>query len=345
MIRGFHIACVCFFPVLLGACAGNVKPEDPQNGGSVHWDPSAGPEPAVEINVANFNLLRPKDRTVEMSLDLPEVRSALAASVAGTNASLIGFNELDENYLQGGSSPLEDICADLPDSWRWCLEWPNDTHLFTLPDYSYANGFAYDSSVLGLDDCGYVWMSKTEQKWYEDPLLSYLYAGATRTCVWALFTHLASGRQFAFFVTHLPTESQGGGENMAGVLNSFAASKFPELPQILVGDLNSAASGSNQAPYSRMKEYWTDAYESVSAAGRIGKYAEYCGTLSGSSDSYFYDVDTFVRNHPERRIDHILYRGGFKASSYGMSVVTYNAGDGVRCPSDHLPVYTCLALN
>ena len=87
--------------------------------------------------------------------------------------------------------------------------------------------------------------------------------------------HKDSGKIFWVFVTHLPTADQGGQENMARVVNSFAQSKAGNDPSILLGDMN-AAPAKNADTYNALTEYWTD--------GNPDKW----GTHSGSSTNYYY---------------------------------------------------------
>ena len=315
-----------------------VGDQEPAPGPDPVIPPGPGPQPQTkelvfQLKVATVNLLKPEGRRTEMSLEEERVRRALGASIADTDASLIAFNELDDVFIAG----WEELGVTGP--WEWSLEWPNDIKESGEVLYSYSNGFAYDSTVLELKESGYVWLSKTEGgKWYTDPAEAYKKVGSPeRTCIWTRFVHKATGKEFYFFVTHLPTESQGGGETMAMNVLWFARSKAANGWQVLCGDFNSAP-GSNEKPYSTLKASWSDAYETVGAAGKLGPYATAQGTLSGSSTKYYYTADEFTKNHPERRIDHIMTRGDCSASTYSTVIHTYFYGGKYWCPSDHLPV-------
>ena len=321
--------------LILGACGKDVEDPEPNGSDIVDDDPPSGP---FSVKVATYNVLKPGGRIEEMSLAKAEVQKALGDAIIGTGASLIGFNELDSDCLSNGRYPLAEICSSLPVNWKWSLNWPNDIHADYTVGYSYSNGFAYDRLVLYLEDSGYVWLSKEQDLWYTDSKKAYLNVGSPeRTCVWARFRHQETGGRFYFFVSHMPTEKQGGGENMAAVLNRFTKEKAGNLPMVLCGDMNSAP-GANEAVYNKLKTCWTDAYETVGKAGALGTYSTYSGTLSGSSSSYHYSLETFTKGHPERRIDHIFTQGECTARSYATVKTTYSASDGVRCPSDHLPV-------
>lgn len=319
--------------------------------GEENGNPGGGETPVTPsldpglLKVATVNLLKPDGRRAEMSMDLVEVRTALKSSIVKTGASLIAFNELDQDFIQGGKYSLITICQGLSPSWRWSLEWPNDIHADNTVTYSYSNGFAYDSSVLELKESGFVWLSKEASEWYTEPSAAYLKSGSPeRTCIWTRFVLKSTQTPFWFFVSHLPTESQGGGATMATNLGLFTKSKAGDAPQILCGDLNSAP-GNNEFPYALLKTLWKDAYETIDTAGGLGPYASYQGTMSGSSGKYYYPVDTYTKNHPERRIDHIMTRGSCTAITYSTIVQNYMYGGKAWCPSDHLPVVATIDFN
>ena len=309
----FRRVCYIFLllQVLVSACKEVVDiPED---------NPESGP---VTLTVATCNVLKPSGRCAEMSLDQQAVRQALGRSIVNTGADIIGFNELDQNYLVGGIYSLSSSCKFTDMTWK--IEWPNDIHESGPLTYSYANGFAYNNTKITLEESGYVWLSKGEDTWYVKPASAYLNSGSPeRTCIWARMKHKASNKEFWLFVTHLPTDSQGGAYNMARVLNRYAAHKAGDAPAILTGDMNNAL---GKAPYRALISYWQD-----------GNVSSSWGTLSGSSANYHYTVDVFTRNHPERRIDHIMTRG-CTASDYRTIVETFTVDGQEWCPSDHLPV-------
>lgn len=315
--------------LLAGACGKDVvAPDDTKDP-----DPGGGNDPGKEatavINVATCNVLKPSGRREEMSLDNLTVREALARSIMDTGADLISFNELDETFLPGGPYSLPSSCATMK-GFQWKLEWPNDIKSTGSVAYSYANGFAYNGNVLRLEECSYVWLDKTEDRWYTSSTSAYSKVGSPeRTCIRARFTHLASGKDFWFFVTHLPTKSQGGAANMAAVVNHLAKSTTSEKPAILAGDMNSAL---GSVAYRNLLSYWSDS--NIEATW---------GTLSGSSANYYYTVDVFTTNHPDRRIDHIMTRG-CTASDYHTIVSTYTLNGKEWCPSDHLPLVATVTL-
>ena len=315
--------------LVTGACCGIVYAcgKDPQ--GQEGEDPEEEFTGPVTLTVATCNVLKPSGRRTEMSMETQIVRKALYKSITETKADIIGFNELDENFISGARYALPVACVALQ-NFSWQLEWPNDIHENSTVTYSYANGFAYNSAKLTLEESGYVWLSKEEDAWYVKPASAYLKAGSPeRTCLWARMTHKASKKVFWLFVTHLPTSSQGGAANMALVVNHFASHKAGSAPAILTGDMNSAP-GSDA--YGNLTRYWQDGNRNAT-----------WGTLSGSSTKYYYTVEVFTKDRTDRRIDHIMTRG-CKASDYHTVVVTYTADDKAWCPSDHLPVVATVTI-
>lgn len=297
----------------------------------------------VYLMVSTYNVLKPdasaRDQE-KQSMDNPDVRQALAESIADTNSDIIGFGELDETHLSNGKYSLASICSSIP-NYTWSLEWPNAISKSGRlnPTYStscdYSEGFAYNNEKLEVLEYGYVWLSKEEEIWYEDAESAYDKVGnPERTCIWIKFRHKSTGKMFWVFVTHLPTADQGGQENMARVVNRFAQSKARNEPSILLGDMN-AAPAKNADTYNALTEYWTD-----------GNTDEW-GTHSGSSASYYYPWEQMTSNSTyiqQRRIDHIMTKG-CTASSYKITPVTYEAADGnLWCPSDHLPVTAKVAI-
>ena len=328
-----------------------------ENGG----EPTATPP---SITVATFNVMRLDDDNRPAAAtegddkgkiarpanaivkDCSEMKVALGQAIYNTAADVIGLQEIGDNmYATGQTYSLQDIATAQGAAYTWKLNFPGSQS----GNYHYCNGFAYKSSVLTLNDSGKAWLrtggnsySTSSDSGSGDP---------NRYVVWALFTHKVSGKQFYFFVTQLPTFSQDDGSgtsnlNMAGGVNAFAASKTAVNRRILVGDMNAATGSSAEAGYNKLKEYWSDAYETVNAAGNLASfYQTYSGTQSGTGLNYLYSILQFCKNHPERRIDHIMTQGACTATTYKTVRTTYEF-DSVTCaPSDHLPVVCTITLD
>ena len=305
---------------LFSACGERIEQtelEEPQSG---EMEP---------LTVATYNVLKPSGRCTEMSMTSATVVKTLAKAISETKADIIAFNELDETLIGSGEYSLPYACRSLK-NYAWQIEWPNDIKNDGSLLYSYANGFAYDKTKLKVEDSGYVWLAKEGNEWFIKPSSAYEKVGSPeRTCIWVKMTHIASKTQFWVFITHLPTDSQGGAANMAWVVNNFAASKAGDAPCILLGDMNSKPSS---YAYRLLTRYWRD--------GNTNSW----GTLSGSSSSYYETVDEYSTDRSDRRIDHIMTRG-CEATDYRLVKTTYTASDGKRwCPSDHLPVVATVTI-
>ena len=331
----------------------------------------AGGEPTAEapgITVATYNVMRLDDDTRPAAAttgdsngkiarpanaivkDCAEMQTALGQAIYNTGADVIGFQEICEDmYNSGQTYSLEDIASAQSASYTWRLDFPASES----GNYHYCNGFAYKSSVLTLNESGKVWLRVGSESY--SPSSASNSGDPNRTVVWAKFTHKVSDKVFYFFVTQLPLYTQDGGSgtsntNMAGGVNAFATAKAGSYPQILVGDMNAAPGSSNEAGYNKLKNYWTDAYEAVSAAGNLATfYNTYSGTQSGTGETYLYSILQFTKNHPERRLDHIMTHGACTAQSYRTIRNIYEFGSGedaVTCaPSDHLPVVSYITLD
>ncbi len=297
---------------------------------------------AATTGDSNGKIARPANAIVK---DCAEMQDALGLAIYNTAADLIGFNEIGDNmYASGQTYSLEDIAAAQGASYTWKLNFPGSES----GNYHYCNGFAYKSSVLTCNESGKAWL-RTNSESYSTSSASNS-GDPNRFVVWAKFTHKVSGKVFYFFVTQLPTASQGGNTNMSGGVNAFATAKAGSYPQILVGDMNSAPGHSSEAGYNKLKTYWTDAYEAVSAAGNLASfYSTYSGTQSGTGATWQYSILQYTKNHPERRIDHIMTHGACTAQTYRTVRNIYEFGSGedaVTCsPSDHLPVVSYITLD
>ncbi len=331
----------------------------------------AGGEPTAEapgITVAMYNVMRfdsddrPSAATTgdnNGKIARPEnaiipscaaMQVALGQAIYNTAADVIGFNEIGADmYNSGQTYSLQDIASAQGASYTWELNFPASSS----GNYHYCNGFAYKSSVLTINESGKTWLRYNSESYSTSSQTDS--GDPNRTVIWAKFTHKVSGKVFYFFVTQLPTYGQDGGSgtsntNMAGGVNAFASAKAGSYPQILVGDMNAAPGHNNEAGYNKLKNYWTDAYEAVSAAGNLAAfYTTYPGTQSGTGDTYLYSILQFTKNHPERRVDHIMTHGACTAQSYRTIRNIYEFGSGenaVTCaPSDHLPVVSYITLD
>ena len=319
LIFGFFV-----LQVLFCSCEKNIGPDGGQ-------DPEGDSAGQITLTVTTYNVLKPDASArheTNMSMNDQKVRQALASTIATTQSDIIGFGELDATHLSNGKNSLQKICSAIRD-YTWSLDWPNSISSNGGLSHSYAEGFAYNNKKLELLDKGYVWMSKTEDIYYEKPAPAYGKVGSpARTCIWTKFKHKETGKIFWVFVTHLPTNSQGGQENMAKVLNRFTQQKAGNAPAILIGDMNANPSSET---YATLTKSWTD--------GNTQNW----GTMSGSASNYYYPTATYSNNRPDRRIDHLMTRG-CTAKNYRRTIITYKVGNEDWCPSDHLPVTATVTI-
>ena len=248
------------------------------------------------------------------------MRDAFGKVIYNTRADIIGFTEVDDNmndYTDPNS--IERLAEAQGCNYKYKF-----FSTTTEGGFGFANGFAYNEDVIELDDSGRAWYNNSGSTNYSTTSAKNS-GDPNRTYVWAKFTHKASGKQFYFFVTHLP---RGASDNKkaANGINNFARSKAGSLPHILVGDMNNADVESHECYEGSQKllEYWTDVYHSLNDSGKLLPfYQKYCGTQSGTGIDYHYSILVFCKNYPERRIGKIMTKGDCTATSYKTIRNTY----------------------
>ena len=307
------------------------------------------------------------------------MREAFGKVIYNTQADIIGFNEVEETMNEtSDANSIENLANAQGCNYTYKFFSSSEAGWFDKilgneGDLSFANGFAYNPEVLTLNDSGRAWYSNSGSTNYSTSSDSNS-GNPNRTYIWAKFTHKASGKQFYFFVTQLPTGASDNTKAANGI-NKFAASKAGSLPHIVVGDMNNAdhADHDCQAGAQKLLEYWTDAYDAVDEAGNLASfYKKYSGTQSGTGKNYHYSILDFCNNHPERRLDKIMTRGACTATTYktvrntytvrytgkayydegedpetGEPIITeYDLDEDVACyPSDHLAVVSYVTLD
>ena len=332
------------------------------------------------ITVALYNVYQEESRETSgktyMYLTHANVREALGTAIANTLADIIGFNELDDNFQNGGAYSLKTLAeAKGFTGYTWELDNPDDIkdEGWLSPSYktynNFANGFAYKTSLFEISDQNYVWLSHTaNNKYYNSRGDAYHNSGSPETtCVYAKFTHKVSGKQFYLFVTHMPTTkhiaSEIDSENedeiaarrlrVVNNLKYFTAAKAGSLPYVVVGDFNygpyiDTKKTQVQPLYTAMTSGgFTNAYDEVYDAGNLsGFYINYPGTQTGSN----WGAD-YMKNliYPQFRIDHIFLHDGFSqminAQSYKTIRTTYDVDEDTWCPSDHFPLVSYITFD
>lgn len=305
---------------------------------------------AATTGDSNGKLARPENAIIKTNTNM---RTALGLAIYNTNADVIGFNEIgDDMYESGQAYSLQDIVASQGAQYTWQLNYPGSQS----GNYHYCNGYAYKAAVLTKVSDGRAWLRYNSNSYSTSSDSNS--GDPNRYVVWVKFRHKISGKEFYFFVTQLPTYTQDGGGGssnlyMSGGVNAFAASKTDVNRRILVGDMNSVdhANNSNQAGADKLLEYWTDGYKAVLAAGNLSSfYQTYSGTQTGTAATYQYKWTQYTKNHPERRIDHVMVQGNLTVKSYRTVRNTYTVSasgyDDIECaPSDHFPVVCEISLD
>lgn len=312
------------------------KPSEP----SEPYEPVAGDS---TIRVLSYNLLVSSGRREEMKLD--KCRDTFGKIIRSADADIICFNELDEVF----ASQLPSIVGG--DRYKWNISYPNKIESGSLV-YYFANGIAYDSSKFSIVSKGMSWYtSKGTYTSLRSEASSY-HVPKYRTLVWCCLKHIPTQKNLYVVSTHLPLSDDGDyPPYWTGLAHRICATALGTLSKsvsytcILAGDFNSSSEEDDENSYghSIILENRTDAYDTLLDEGELGQYYKtYCGTLSGSSKKYYYETSVFTKNHPERRIDHIMYRNGdgieLHPKSYSTITTGYVQNGKTWRPSDHLPV-------
>lgn len=325
----------------------------------------SGTASATIINVGVYNLYAQSSRNKDyMSLTNSNVRAALGEAINKMGADIIGFNEIDSNFLNDGSYSIKTLSG--LSGYNWELDHPDDIdqdgNWLTGYTYStnckFADGFAYRSSMFTITDHNYVWISHTADNTYYDSRSSAYgnSGGPETTCVYAKFTHTKSGKQFYVFVTHTSTTDHIGSEvgadepydkedeaivarrgRIVNNLKYFCNQKAGSLPYIVMGDFNFGPYYDTKktracAAYTSMTSGGlTNAYDEVYAAGNMSDiYISYPGTQTGSNWGAHYMTNL---KYPQFRIDHIWLKDGstqnISAETYKTIRVTYDVMSSV----------------
>lgn len=333
---------------------------------TMRFDADYRPSDAITTMSQSNALWRPEGA---ISSDNAAMREAFGKVIYNTQADIIGFNEVEETMNEASdANSIEKLAESQGCNYTYKFFSSSeagwlDKILGNEGSLSFANGFAYNADVLTLNDSGRAWYNNSGTTNYSTSSDSNS-GNPNRTYVWAKFTHKASGKQFYFFVTQLPTDATNNTKASNGI-NNFAQSKAGSLPHILVGDMNSADHSKDgcQEGAQKLLEYWTDAYEAVDEAGNLAPfYKTYSGTQSGTGKNYQYSILDFCKNHPERRLDKIMTKGACTATTYktirnsytvrytGTGTdhegVEHEVDEDVACyPSDHLAVVSYVTLD
>ena len=342
----------------------------------------AGGDPtpsAAGITVGVYNIKMQENRTgtnnTYIDMSRTDVQAGLGSSIAGMGADIFGINEVGEDNMPGETHDIKAwaIAQGLSSSnYTWKMDYPNKVSRSGIISYSYsaemyyANVFAYNKNTIVVEDEGYVWLCNDEDDYWSSMKNAYEHSTGRHTAVWAKCRHKASGKRFWFIVTHFDTYlGNDDGDNLHNVksFKIFAQhlkNDVEDLPIIAVGDLNFGSKEEDKTTdcpnYLELTSYWTDVYDTMyaahSAAGDLNGwyYKTYNGTMTGTQHNYYYPFLSFTKNHPDRRLDHIIYKNSASQSvtptSYKTIRRTYVAeDDNTWCPSDHFAVVAYMTLD
>ena len=341
-----------------------------------------GGEPTAEapgITVGVYNIKMDENRTgtnnTYIKMDRSDVQAGLGSTIAGMGADIFGINEIGEDNMPGEEHDIKAwaIAQGLSSSdYTWMMDYPNKVSRSGVLSYSYsaemyyANVFAYNKNTITVEDEGYVWLCNDDDDYWSSMKNAYEHSTGRHTAVYAKCKHKVSGKRFWFIVTHFDTYyGNDDGDNLHNVksFKIFAQhlkNDVEDLPIIAVGDFNFGSKEEDKTTdcpnYGELTSYWTDVYDTMwaahNAAGDLNSwyYKTYNGTQSGSQHNYYYPFITFTKNHPDRRLDHIVYKN---SASHTVTPISYKTvrrtyvaeDDNTWCPSDHLAVVSYITFD
>ena len=193
-----------------------------------------------------------------------------------------------------------------------------------LPDYSYYGigrddgkqkgefmAIFYKKDKVELLDCGTFWLSDTP----DTPSKGWD-GQCYRTCTWTIFKDKQTGKQFAFFNTHLDHRGKQAQELGLKTITETIKKLIPnDIPIFLSGDFNTRT---DNPIYQPLKAIMTDSRELAPKTDRRGTY-----------NGWKERKDTVA-------VDHIFVRG-VEVSEFQ---VLRDKNYGVPYVSDHYPVLT-----
>ncbi|MBR0300140.1 MAG: hypothetical protein IJQ93_07480 [Bacteroidales bacterium] len=330
--------------------------------------------PGITVGVYNIKMAENRAGTYSqyISMDRADVQAGLGSSIAGMAADIFGINEIGEDNMPGQTHDIKAwaIAQGLSSSdYTWKMDYPNKVdrsgNIITGYTYSaemyYANVFAYNKNTITVESDGYVWLCNDEDDYWSSKKDAYDHSTGRHTAVYAKCRHKVSGKRFWFIVTHFDTyidNSDGDNLNNVKSFKTFAQhlkNDVEDLPIIAVGDLNFGPKEQDKTSdcpnYVELTSYWTDVYDKVKADGNMTDYYKtYDGTQTGSQHSYYYPFISFTKNHPDRRLDHIVIKNSSSQTvtplSYRTIRRTYEAEDeNTWCPSDHFPLVSYIVFD
>lgn len=318
-------------------------------------DKDGDKESAYSIKVCSYNLWTSNSRSKYLVPDKSIDRQrfwkpssvAMLEAIKDMDCDVMAFQEICDSIYgkKGAATSLKTLMKQSLPDYEWAV-WSNvdGKNADSGGKLSYSPGICYKSSVLSLSGSGIFWLGGNPDapRWGDG--FSPAYGDPRRACVWALFRHIESGKQFYFLSAHLDTRSFGGvsypevNDMNCKNLMEYADTKLVPrgVPAIIAGDMNVSDKESGYTAYLNRNtgrvHYWLDACEVAGSMSALGS----CAKSNPGTTNTHYEQDG------KNRIDHIFY-DGFKMKGYEVMRKKYATRNGTpHYPSDHLPITTTL---
>lgn len=336
-----YIAITC--SLFLVSCSGTSlqKPETEADG--------------CRITVASYNLWtsdsRKKYLTSDKSIDRQRFwrpsSVAMLEAIKDVDCDILAFQEICDSIYgrKGAAVSLKVMMEKAVPDYSWVV-WSNvdSKKVEDGGRISYTPGICYKTSVLDLTRSGIFWLGGNPDAPQWGDGFSPEYGDPKRACVWALFRHKESGKQFYFLSAHLDTRSFNGipypyvnTENCRNLMEYADAELIPKgVPSIIAGDMNVSDKEDGYIDYLNRNTFrvhhWINAYEAARSMSALGTCAK-----AGPGTT-----NTHSETDGKDRIDHIFY-DGFTIKEYEVVRRKYATRNGtLHYPSDHFPVTATL---
>ncbi|MDH3734499.1 MAG: endonuclease/exonuclease/phosphatase family protein [Gemmatimonadota bacterium] len=304
-----------------------------------------------------------------MATDFPARAEAIVDQIERTNPAVVSLQEMSEfrmqspgDFLVGNPVPATDPFMD----WRVILDNALTNRGLSYSVVAQAMNFdielpMVDFSTGGLDDVRLtdydVILVRDDVRWKSaasgnfEAVLPLDLGGFTipKPSGWAAVDVRLDQRWYRVFNTHLePADLPGGGVNPQ--LAALHAAQYAELsaimhrsrnPQILTGDINSAADGSSTPTYQQLlQEGFIDLWVAGAGAGS-GYTSNQEADLKNPVSQLFHRIDFILFRHPSAKKTGVL-PGPAAAEVVGDEPADRTPGG--LWPSDHAGVVTSMTL-
>ena len=288
----------------------------------------------VTIKVGSYNLMTSDSRVkhIAKTPDMSHQRywcnsaPAVASMISDLDCDIIGLQEICDTIwgLKGDKGVRQLMEKDGNKQYKWVL-YPNSRS----GKISYDVAIGYKSDVFTELESGIYWLAGVFDK---SAVISDVYKGCNRPCVWAKLQHNQTGKILYFFSVHfvVPSISKQGNafnaENCVVHAQELIGSK--KIASIIVGDFN-AAKGAPGYDTVVNTGRWYDVYDVLREEGVLSNEETGWGTCNDKTEvkwSYW-------------RPDHITIDGNLVPISFQTVRKKYPTADGtLHYPSDHFPI-------